>query len=766
MAAAALSTLVLVSLTMTGATIGLDNTLYDWSLTLRHQKPRADIVIVSIDHDTLNRVGEWPWPRTKMAELIGDIASGHPKALACHFFFLFPSPKPQDDKVVAAAMARARTYLGVPHQDTAPGAPVVTPVPVIAAAAKGVGAGDGLPDPDGIVRRTFLFEGLAGHQKPRMVLQMAEPDVHLSGVDMAQEQKDGMLIPFVGPKGSFKQVRAIDVLDGRVAKDAFTGKYVLLGATAPELLDNYPTPRSTTEGMPSVEVDANILNSLLTGVTITAVTDPWVLIGSLCLLWLLLIALVRLGPRENLLFAASMTGAPLAVSVFGVVVLGIWFPPSPYVVTVAAIVPYWGWRRLNAVSGYFANELRALEPYAGDEALTQAATPALVGGDVVLQQMMLLEDTKRRISDLRQFVADILANFPDPVLVVDRAGQVLTVNPAAREFADRVGAATTHADRIEPILAGITPLPGEIRPLWPPPDNVDEFGSSASERPLTGAGPLGRIYELRFTATRSAADEATGWIVHLADITPLMSAIRQREEALQLLSHDMRSPLSAILATLEHPDFQSAPADLRQRIAGQAARTVALADDFTRLAKAESGTYQLEPIDLGHVLSDAADAVWALAHAGGVKVKLDIGDDEHVVLADRGQLTRALVNLLDNAVKFSQPGRQVTCRLRPDELNGTPAVACLIAANAGGMGPAQLATLFRKFASNRDALNGSAGIGLGLALVQTVISRHDGVINCDSIEGQGTTFTIVLPLHEETFPQQATHANLISDPIA
>ena len=55
-----------------------------------------------------------------------------------------------------------------------------------------------------------------------------------------------------------------------------------------------------------------------------------------------------------------MTILPPAAAVFGVAVLGIWFPPSPYLATVMVIVPYWGWRRLNAVSGYFANELRAL----------------------------------------------------------------------------------------------------------------------------------------------------------------------------------------------------------------------------------------------------------------------------------------------------------------------------------------------------------------------------------------------------------------------
>jgi signal transduction histidine kinase len=301
------------------------------------------------------------------------------------------------------------------------------------------------------------------------------------------------------------------------------------------------------------------------------------------------------------------------------------------------------------------------------------------------------------------------------------------------------------------VLSKIAASEGDTRPLWPPPEGIDMFGSSASARPLTGQGPSGRSYELRFTPTRSAEDEPTGWIVHLADITHLVSAMRQREEALQLLSHDMRSPLSAILASLDHPYFRDAPATLRRRIEGQAGRTLELADAFVRLAKAESSEYQLEPIDLSHCVSDAVDSVWPLAQAGEVIVEFEMDDEmEYVVLADRGMVTRALVNLLDNAVKYSPAGKCVVCRLTPSAMNARPAVACEIADSAGGMAQSQLDRLFRRFATSRDALNGTAGVGLGLALVHTVVTRHNGIITCESSDGEGTVFTITLPLHVES----------------
>jgi signal transduction histidine kinase len=471
---------------------------------------------------------------------------------------------------------------------------------------------------------------------------------------------------------------------------------------------------------------------------------------SIALLWALLIALLRLRPDDNLRLAAGLSVLTLLGSVLGVVALNVWAPPAPYLVTMAIVLPYWGWRRLNAASRYLADQLRLLERNAGGAVLAQSRSVVEKGGDLVFQQMTLLEETRKRISDLRRFVADILADFPDPVLVVDRAGHILTVNQAANDFAEALGVSTAPGEPVEPVLSKIAASEGDTRPLWPPPEAIDLFGSSASARPLTGQGPSGRSYELRFTPTRSADDEPTGWIVHLADITPLVSAMRQREEALQLLSHDMRSPLSAILASLEHPYFRDAPATLRRRIEGQASRTLELADAFVRLAKAESADYQFEPIDLAHVMSDAQDSVWPLAQTGKVTVDYALPDLEYVVLADRGLVTRALVNLLDNAVKYSPPGKCVICSVTPSLLNGRPAVACQIADSAGGMAQSQLDKLFRRFATSRDALNGTAGVGLGLALVHTVVTRHNGVITCESAEGEGTVFTITLPLHVET----------------
>ncbi len=749
------ASLLLVTLIYSGAATRIDNAIYDRVLMLKPMEVRKDIAIVAIDSATLDHTGEWPWRRRLLANLIDTIARGGPKALACHFLFLFPTT-PDEDMAVHDAMMKTRTYLGIPHRVDSKGraSQIVHPTPRIESAAKGLGAGDSTADSDGIVRRTDLFEGPPDTPSARMVLQMAR--LAGKGPDPGEphNRDDRMLIPFTGHLGkTFETYSAQDLLTGKKLPTVLKNKFVLLGATATELLDNYSTPGSGPEGMPSVEVDAHILNGLLTGTQIREASPLVVTLASLTLLWVVLFSLVRLGPRENLWLAIGLSALPLAASMLLLIVLGFWLPPVAYLLTVAIVVPYWGWRRLHAASVYFREELNALEAQADEFVDGSPRAKASVGGDMVLQQMLLLEDTKRQISNLRQFVADVLANFPDPVFVVDRAGHILDSNQAARDFAKRVGAPWTRRALIAPTLMGITPLEGETRPFWPPADELEGAVAGARARPITGFGPSGHAYELRCTETHNPEDEPTGWIVHLADVTNLVSAMRQREEALQLLSHDMRSPLAAILATLDLPENQEAPIDLRRRIADQAMRTLNLADDFIRLAKAQSDNYRFEDIDLAHIALDAADAVWPLAQAGGVSVKIPVMDAEYVVMADRSLLTRALVNLLDNAVKFSSAGTEVVCSLKPVAHNGCSAVTVAITDHAGGMTPAQIDNLFKKFASARTAVSGASGVGLGLLLVDAVVTRHGGMITCHSVEGAGTTFAITLPLVDEPQPR-------------
>ena len=116
------------------------------------------------------------------------------------------------------------------------------------------------------------------------------------------------------------------------------------------------------------------------------------------------------------------------------------------------------------------------------------------------------------------------------------------------------------------------------------------------------------------------------------------------------------------------------------------------------------------------------------------------------MLADRTLLTRALINLIDNALKYSEPNTRVECRIANLGEGSEATVVCTIQDQGRGMSPESLAHLFERF--QRSTPTGGrqvSGVGLGLTFVQTVILRHGGQISCDSVLGKGTCFTLTLP---------------------
>jgi CHASE2 domain-containing sensor protein/signal transduction histidine kinase len=762
-----LAVLLVIALTVFGGATRIDNALYDVALKLRQRPPPSDIVIVAVDFPSLSRQGLWPWPRAVEATMLRNIARDHPKAIACDILFQSSGPT-QGDLAVRDAMRMAPVYLPVVVVEPGNGHAglIARPTPLIREAAAGLGRTSATQDIDGLVRRAFFYVGYKGELVPELMLlvtgqtesQVAGWVSHSVGATPASglARRGEVLIPFAGPPGHYQQVSAADVVSGSVPPGVFKGKYVLVGGTAPGLLDNYPTPVSGIDGMPNVEVEANILDALLRHVLIRVLPLYLTLPLNFALVCILFIGILWFNPNRMAIQMPAVTVLILASSVGALVFLGVWYPPVPVVMTRVLVQLIWSSRRLKAASDYFARELVQLRSRPGG-AFTAGGGRGPHGlADSMSRQMMMLDETRHRMRELRRFIDDVLATFPDPVFVVSPRGRILAVNQAAINLGRQLGRLTDPAALIQPILGDLQAAAGGRERLWPPASGPDAT-------PPRGVGPGGRVLEARYTATGVGdMGEARGWTLHLVDVTALVSAMRQREEALQLFTHDMRAPQSAILAALEHADFQATPQVLRDSIARNAQRTLDLAESFVRLAMAEAAQYDFELIDLFLLLTDAADAIWAVASVARVEIDLKAPDREYLIHADRRQLVRALINLLDNAIKFSPPGCSVICTLSETSLHGRRAVACAIADAASGISQEQQRTLFKRFAcapvaadhNDRTPLRAD-GVGLGLTVVHTVVTRHDGVVELDSEVGEGTVFTITLPLFEEEASDEA-----------
>ncbi len=722
-----------------------DTAIYDALMQLGQREPLDDIVIIAIDNPSLQALGRWPWPRALHSDLLNTLAEAKPKAVAYDVLFVEPDADPAADLNLAAAMkAAGPVYLplliDVPGPNGA-AALAIEPAGPLKLAAAGVGQVNLHFDRDGAARSVFIGES-DGERRwlhlmelmRRGALGLPPPSpaetVPEHGSDQALMRDGRMLIPFAGPPGHFRTVSFVDVVRGEVPEAVFHNRLVLIGATGEGLGDRYPTPlTSATEVMSGVELQANILDALLTGRAISPAHMGWVLALSLLPLAVLMAGLLRLRPRANMVLGLVLIAATLALSAVLLLLLRVWAPPAAAIAGLALVYPIWSWRRLEAASAYMVDELDALarEPHILPQPTLKA--PPLAD-DVIGRQVALMQQAVRNMRDLRRFMSDTLDGLPDPTLVADADGGVLIANDAAEHLFARLGQPTPVGRRMEEVI-GV-------------------FNASSAENGESDGeveAPDGATYHMRYRAFSDSTGAFTGWITRFTDITAMKTATRQREQVLELLSHDMRSPQASILALLAEDRGQGISQPTVQRVEGYARRTLALADNFVNLARAESERYALEVVNLSDILLDAIDDLWPQSRAKSIEVHAEGGDEEHLVMADRTLMTRALINLIDNAIKYSEPKTRIDCQVATLGVGPEAKVVCTVRDQGLGMSPSGLAHLFERFqrvipAGGRQV----SGVGLGLTFVQTVVLRHGGQITCDSVLDQGSCFTVTLPL--------------------
>ncbi|HEJ4043352.1 CHASE2 domain-containing protein [Pseudomonas aeruginosa] len=732
--------LPLTALLSLSSGLPLNNLLYD---RLRNLAPLAvdpRILVVAIDDRSLESLGRWPWPRSVHAELLDRLAAAGARSVLLDVIFSEPSSNPDSDRQLARSLCRAGNVLLPLLRESVPryGEPPreIPPTAPLAGCAAGIGHINVEADSDGTVRSVYLREGPLGQPRPLLAWQAfadagAMP-MPMPGLDDMRNlpgwQRDHAIrIPFIGADAGFPSVPYVSVLRGEVPDSLLRDRLVLVGATAPGLGDRYVTPLSASLGTtPGVEIQANILNGLLQQRTAVDL-QPWLAALLSAASVALLLGLMLFRSRHALLLTLACAALALGLS-WALLLNGWWWSPLASLVGLLLAYLIWSWRRLNAVLAYFGWELARLdrEP----KVLPERASPPRAGNDPLQNRIAALEQAVSRTRDSRRFMADGLEGLPVATLICDPKGQILLANRKARDlFGGELRGAELRQRLAE---LGHPSLAGGARPTLETLEAI-EFRDHR-ERDL-------RLDLARLLPVES--ETAIGWLVSLIDLSAERDAERQRATLLRFLSHDLRAPHSAILALLDvRPAEDEAGQQVYRQIEQQVRRALGLTDAFVQLAKAESDAYRFEACMFTMLAMDAADQLWPLAQQKDIDLRRDWDDEqEPMVWADPGLLTRALFNLLENAVKYSPAGTVVSLSIR---LEGDW-LSCRIVDQGKGIAAAELPRLFSQYQRFASA-EGSAGLGLGLAMVKTVIDRHGGRIGCQSQVGQGTTFEIRLPL--------------------
>lgn len=716
----------------------IDNVLYD-VLTRANAHPADDsILIIDIDDRSLARMGTWPWGRDTHARMVDQLTQAGAKTIVYDVLFSEPSRYPAQDRALGEAIARSgRVYLPEFLIDGGEQAPprVVGSISEIARGAAGVGLAHVRFDDDGVVRRMAPFEANGPSLKPDLMTVVHRATRPSGSPDVTRGDEQTLLISFAGPPSIYRHASFASVLDGEVPRELIAGRTVFVGLTAPGLGPAFPTPVTPdAASMTGVQLQASVLDALRSGRMITP-AGPWSRVGfSLTLLWLLMIGFMALPPRANLLLTIGLCLVGLAYSAALFWLGHIWLSPITTVIGLQLVALIWGWGRLGQVNDLIGRELARVRAVVRG----RGAKPAAFSGDVVTRQASSLGDAITRMDDLRRFSADALFSLPDATLVANEQGRVIAANAAAQALF-KPHQATLNGASLADLINLLDPLGRRFELDWP----------QATDRhdPIDLHLPDGRAFQLQTVLRRDEQGGPAGWIVRLADISILTAAMRQREQALQLLTHDMRSPQTSILALLATtPDLPKETAD---RIAAYARRTLALADGFVQLARAEVTPVSLEPLDLADVAVEAIDEVWPQSLQRKIRIEQVGGEAPLMVLGDRSVLARTFVNLLGNALKYSPSGSTITVNLAEQPSPSGP-VACIAIADQGpGFSREEAATAFRPF--QRFERPGhelaSNGVGLGLAFVQAAVARHGGEVSCRSEPGVGAEFTVRLPRH-------------------
>jgi CheY-like chemotaxis protein len=246
------------------------------------------------------------------------------------------------------------------------------------------------------------------------------------------------------------------------------------------------------------------------------------------------------------------------------------------------------------------------------------------------------------------------------------------------------------------------------------------------------------------------------WIGAASDITErkeaeekLKEADRRKDEFLAMLAHELRNPLAPIGAAAELLQLANLNDErvrqTSQIIGRQVLHMTHLIDDLLDVSRVTRGLVKLEktPLDIRHILMDAVEQVTPLIRARRHHLALHLPPDATTVTGDEKRLVQVMTNILTNAAKYTPEGGML--ELRADVQASHVLIAVID--NGIGMAPEMAARAFDLFSqAERTPDRSSGGLGLGLALVKSLVELHGGTVSCESRGiGQGSRFTVCLP---------------------
>ncbi len=327
-------------------------------------------------------------------------------------------------------------------------------------------------------------------------------------------------------------------------------------------------------------------------------------------------------------------------------------------------------------------------------------------------------------------LASALAVIPQGVVVFDDIGGIAYRNDVAAGYL-----AARHGEAL--VEEAITELAEEA---------AARTGSGAPSRTVDLFGPPRRTLVLK--AIRLQQDgRRLGVLVVTDDVTDRRRLEAVRRDFVANISHELKTPVGALALlaeTLLAEDDASVAQRLAERMLTEAFRVGRTIDDLLELSRIEADEEaRREDVPVHRLVAEAVDRVRPAAEQQGIAIEVEEPAARLAVAGDRRQLVSAAYNLLENAVKYSDRGSTVQVRARTDGRW----VDIEVQDHGIGIPRRDLERVFERFYRvDRARSRETGGTGLGLAIVRHVASNHAGDVRVESTEGEGSTFTLRLPV--------------------
>lgn len=383
------------------------------------------------------------------------------------------------------------------------------------------------------------------------------------------------------------------------------------------------------------------------------------------------------------------------------------------------------------------------------ESISGQCALAIDRARVLAERTQLLDreqEARIRAEQHDQQISVILENLTEGVTVFDGFGQVILKNKKARELTglpevDHWKDFETKQVRL--LWLNSHPIPFEHWPIRRllQGEHFNDFEfilerSDGSKVRLLSNG----------TTIRSSDGMVKMAIITYRDVTEMRKLEQSREDYLNIISHDLRQPLTVIFAQAQLAEKHAGKAERvrwsAQMIGTAARRMISMIQDLVDSTRLESGQIKLrkEELDLRVFIYDLLDRVKDALDMNLIKVEIS-ETFLPFVMADPDRLERVFLNLLSNALKYSSPSSEVTITF----INQANEVMIAVSDHGRGIDPEEVVHLFERFYRARIAREQREGIGLGLYIAKGLVEAHGGKIWAESKLGKGSTFYFTLP---------------------